>query len=241
MSPSPDMSPDKKRQAWATNVADQLVRAAIHGAGPMKGAVEVAEEHLAHYPQDREKAIQRLIGTHVRMAAASGFLTGLGGVVTLPVTIPAALAGLYVLGARMSAGIAHLRGYDVESEEVRSAVLVSLLGSGGTEILKRTGVEVRKKTTAAAFQRIPGRVLIEINKKIGFRLVTKAGEKGVVNLAKLVPLVGAPVGAAFDGVGCKTTATYALRIFEPLDGPIAPRDVVVVDPFRQHLPDDGRE
>jgi EcsC protein family len=224
---SPDKPTDTKLQTWGANAADQVVRAAIHGAGPMKGAVVVAEQHLATYP-DQEKAIQRLIATHVRLAAASGFLTGLGGVVTLPVAIPASLAGLYVLGARMSAGIAHLRGYDVESEEVRSAVLISLLGSGGTEVLKRTGVEVGKKTTAAAFQRIPGRVLIEINKRIGFRLVTKAGEKGVVNLAKLVPLVGAPVGAAFDGIGCRTIATFAQRIFERVDDPVA-GDVIVVE------------
>ena len=226
MSALPDKSPENKLQAWGANAADQVIKAAIHGVGPMKGAVEVADEHLAHYPDDREKAIKRLIATHVRLAAASGFVTGLGGVITLPVTIPAALAGLYMLGARMSAGIAHLRGYDVDSEEVRSAILISLLGSGGTEVLKRTGVEVGKKTTAAAFQRIPGRVLIEINKKIGYRLVTKAGEKGVVNLAKLVPLVGAPVGAAFDSVGCKTIATFALRMFEPLE---ATESLVIAD------------
>jgi hypothetical protein len=122
---SPDKPTDTKLQTWGANAADQIVRAAIHGAGPMKGAVVVAEQHLATYP-DQEKAIQRLIATHVRLAAASGFLSGLGGVVTLPVTIPASLAGLYVLGARMSAGIAHLRGYDVESEEGWSAVLISV-------------------------------------------------------------------------------------------------------------------
>ncbi|MGI5132965.1 hypothetical protein ACQEVB_39625 [Pseudonocardia sp. CA-107938] len=133
---------EKKLQSWGANVAEQIVRAAIRGAGPMKGAVEVTEEHLAQYADDREEAVQRLIAPHVRMAAGSGFLTGLGGVVTLPVTIPAALAGLYVFGARTSAGIAHLRGYDVESEDVRSAVLISLLGSGRTEILRglRCGV-----------------------------------------------------------------------------------------------------
>ena len=227
--PETEKSHGNKLQAWGANAADQVIKAAIHGAGPMKGAEEVAEEHLAHYPDDRETAIKRLVATHVRLAAASGFLTGLGGVVTMPVTIPASLAGLYLLGARMSAGIAHLRGYDVDSEEVRSAVLISLLGSGGTEVLKRTGVEVGKKTTAAAFQRIPGRILIEINKKIGYRLVTKAGEKGVVNLAKLVPLVGAPVGAAFEGVGCKTIATCALRMFEPLNRADVAFDVLVVD------------
>lgn len=207
-----------KLQAWGEGLVEQIIRVAIHGAGPVKGAVVVAEEHLVGSPDDREKAVRRLVATHVRLAAVSGFVTGLGGVITLPLTIPVAVTGLYILGARTSAGIAHLRGYDVESEEVRSAILVSLLGSGGTEVLKRTGVEIGKKTTAAAFQRVPGRILIEINKKIGYRLLTKAGEKGVINLAKLVPLIGAPVGAAFDGVGCRTIASYALKIFEPLEG-----------------------
>lgn len=105
MPPLPEKSPENKLQAWGASAADQVIKVAIHGAGPLKGAEEVAEEHLAHYPDDREKAIKQLIATHVRLAAASGFVTGLGGVVTLPVTIPAALAGLYLLGARMSAGI----------------------------------------------------------------------------------------------------------------------------------------
>ena len=41
-----------------------------------------------------------------------------------------------------------------------------------------------------------------------------AGEKGVLNLSKLVPLVGGPIGATIDGIGCRTIATYALRTFE---------------------------
>ena len=48
--------------------------------------------------------------------------------------------------------------------------------------------------------------------------MTKAGEKGVVNLSKLVPLVGGPIGAAVDGVSCRTIATYAMRTFEPQFG-----------------------
>jgi hypothetical protein len=219
---------ENKLQVWGEGLIEQIVKVAIHGGGPLKGAILLAEEHLASSQNDRGKAIRRLIATHVRLAAVSGFVTGLGGVVTLPVTIPAALTGLYILGARMSAGIAHLRGYDVDSEEVRSAVLVSLLGSGGTEVLKRTGVEVGRKTTAAAFRRVPGRVLIEINKTIGFRLLTKAGEKGVINLTKLVPLVGAPVGAAFDGFGCRTIATFALKMFEPLEAIVVDAEVVGV-------------
>lgn len=194
----------------------QVVEFGIQGFGPLSTAVETAEEHLISAGGDREAAIQRLIATHVRLAAASGFVTGLGGIATLPITVPAAMAGLYIIATRMTAGIAHLRGYDIETDEVRSGILVALLGSAGASVLRKTGISIGQKSTAAALQRLPGRVLVELNKRVGYRLVTKAGEKGVVNLTKLVPLVGGPIGAAVDGVSCKTIAGYAMRTFPPV-------------------------
>ncbi|RZT87167.1 EcsC family protein [Pseudonocardia sediminis] len=206
-------------------LADQVLEVGINGKGPIKGATQVADEHLAAAGGDADKAIRKLIATHVRLAAVSGFVTGAGGLVTLPIAVPAALTGLYVTATRMVAGIAHLRGHDLHSEEVRSAVLVCLLGSSASTALGKAGVEIGQKSALAALQKVPGRVLIDINKRIGFRLVTKAGEKGVINLTKLVPLVGAPIGATVDGVGCKAISTYALRTFEP----VGERGIVIVD------------
>ena len=199
------------------SIVDRLIEFGIGGGGPFKGAVAVANEHLLAAGGDREAAVGRIVATHVRLAAGSGFVTGLGGLATLPVSVPAAMAGLYVIATRMSAGIAHLRGYDVDTEEVHSAVLISLLGSAGAATLKRAGIEIGKKSTTAALKKVPGRALIELNKRVGFRLVTKAGEKGVVNLTKLVPLVGGPIGAAVDGVSCRTIATYAMSTFAAPD------------------------
>lgn len=220
---------DKRLSARGERLVEQVIDFGINGGGPITGATPVAEEHLIAAGGDREEAVRRLVATHVRLAAASGFVTGLGGIVTLPISIPAAMTGLYIVAIRMPAGIAYLRGYDVDTEEVRSAILVSLLGSAGAAVVKRAGVEFGKKTTAAAFQKIPGRVLIELNKRVGYRLVTKAGEKGVVNLTKLVPLVGGPIGAAVDGVSCKTIASYAMRIFE-LQEHTAPRSQASAEP-----------
>ena len=208
--------------ALAEKLVAQVVELGIRGAGPLSTAVESAEHHLMAAGGDREEAIRRLVATHVRLAAASGFVTGLGGIATMPVTVPAAMAGLYIIATRMTAGVAHLRGYDVDTDEVRSAILVSLLGSAGASVLRNVGVEVGQRSTIAALRRLPGRVLVELNKRVGFRLVAKAGEKGVVNLTKLVPLVGGPIGAAVDGVGCQTIASYAMRTFVP----VVPRIVV---------------
>ena len=207
---------DSTLAALGERLVAQVVELGIRGVGPLSTALESAEEHLIAAGGDREEAIRRVVATHVRLAAVSGFVTGLGGIVTLPVTVPAAMAGMYIIATRMSAGIAHLRGYDVETDEVRSGILVALLGSAGTAVLRNTGVQIGQRSTAAALERLPGRVLTEINKRVGYRLVTKAGEKGVINLTKLVPLVGGPVGAAVDGVSCKTIAGYAMRTFPPV-------------------------
>lgn len=39
-------------------------------------------------------------------------------------------------------------------------------------------------------KKIPNEVIKNINQKVGFRLLTKFREKGVINLGKCIPLVG---------------------------------------------------
>lgn len=225
------MGDENALAALGERLVAQVVDLGIRGGGPLSAAVESAEQHLATAGGDREEAIRRLVATHVRLAAASGFVTGLGGIATLPVTVPASMAGLYIIATRMTAGIAHLRGYDVDADEVRSAILVSLLGSAGAGALRDTGVETGQRSTAAALERLPVRALTEVDKRVGYRLVARAGEKGVANLAKLVPLVGGPIGAAVDGVSCKTIAGYAMRTFAP----VVPR-VVRAEVVQHHTP-----
>ena len=72
-------------------------------------------------------------------------------------SVPAATAGLYIVATRMGAGIAHLRGYDIGTDEVRSAILVSLLGGAGASTLKKAGVGIGRRSTAVALERLPAR------------------------------------------------------------------------------------
>jgi hypothetical protein len=147
----------------------------------------------------------------VRFTSSAGFLSGLGGLITLPVTMPADFTGLWLTQARLSGAIAHLRGYDVRSEEVRPVVLISLLGFSATEVLSAAGVDIGMKSAVSAIRQVPGRVLIEINKKGGFRLVTKAGSKGVVNLTKLAPVAGGIVGGGINFASTRAVGAWATR------------------------------
>src|SRR5512139_3764443 len=116
---------------------------AIHGAGPFPGAAHAADKQLEEQRGDVDSAIHEVIENHVRYAGAQGFVTNLGGIVTAAVAIPANIAGLAMLQARMVGGIAHLRGYDLEDPRVRNAVLACMLGD---DVVRRL---VRKRKLPA--------------------------------------------------------------------------------------------
>jgi hypothetical protein len=196
----------------AEQLVSTIARAGLDGAGPWKGARQVADE-IAGNASTRPQAVDRLVATHVRMAAVSGFVTGLGGLITLPVTVPADLSAFYVLSTRMVGGIAHLHGYDTTSEEVRSIVLVSLLGAGGTSLLSEAGVKLGTRTAKVALRAIPGKVLQDINRQVGFRLLTKAGTTGVINLSKFIPVAGGLAGAGVNFASIKGIASHARKNF----------------------------
>ena len=74
----------------------------------------------------------------------------------------------------------------------------ALTGTAAADILKKNGIIIGEKITLNVIKKIPGAVLTKINQKVGFRLVTKMGEKGAINLVKLVPVAGGLVGGGVD-------------------------------------------
>jgi hypothetical protein len=208
--PSTDAGGEKG--ATVQRLVDGILSRGVEGFGPFKSAEAFADEHLAQHG-DVEKAIDRVIATHTRLVAASGFATGLGGPITMVVGIPTDVTVFYTLSARCVAAVAHLRGYDTASDEVRSVVLLSLLGAGGATLAAEFGATLGTKAAMAALKKLPGKALMEINKKVGFRLFTKFGTTGVINLSKWVPVVGGGVGAGVNVAAMRTAGRYAKSNF----------------------------
>ncbi|GIP46270.1 hypothetical protein J45TS6_47290 [Paenibacillus sp. J45TS6] len=63
------------------------------------------------------------------------------------------------------------------------------------------------------YRKIPNEVIKAINKKVGARLLTKFGEKGVINLGKAVPVLGGIIGGAVDGIGTNIIGKTAKNTF----------------------------
>ena len=62
-------------------------------------------------------------------------------------------------------------------------------------------------------KKLPGTVLTKINQKVGFRFVTKFGQKGLINLGKMVPVAGGIIGGGMDFVGTRKIAKIAYKTF----------------------------
>jgi hypothetical protein len=112
----------------------QLLEIAIDGYGRLPSAKSAAARHLLRQAGSADEAISSIIDHHVRLASAQGFVTNIGGLATLPVAIPANITGVATVQVRMVAAIAHLRGYDLNDNRVRTALVMCLMG--GEQVAK---------------------------------------------------------------------------------------------------------
>lgn len=162
---------------------------------------------------NKKEAAKSFINWQIAKCTTSGFLTSLGGLITLPVAIPANISSVLYVQLRMVAGIALMGGYDIKSDQVQTFVYVCLTGQGAKDILKNFGIKFGEKLAVSQIKKIPGAVLVKINQAVGFRFITKFGEKGLINLGKMVPLVGGVIGGAFDLGSTKVIADSAEKLF----------------------------
>lgn len=196
-------------------VREALARA-IHGVGPLPPASRAADKQLAEQGGDVERAVHELIENHVRLAGAQGFATNIGGLVTAAVTIPANIAGVTMLQCRMVAGIAHLRGHDLDDPRVRNAVLVCLLGDEAVDrmVARR---ELPGPPMALATAPAPDPALDrKVSGVVATDLVSRVvGKRVATTVGKRVPLVGGLVGAGADGYATWRIGRYADRELLP--------------------------
>ena len=202
-----DLTESKIMQAldWAYDKA-------VNGVPGLDSASELAADYMKQ-EGSRIDQVNALIRWQNTKAGTSGFLSGLGGLITMPITIPANITSVIYVQIRMIAAIAKMGGYDLKDDKVKTMVYACLTGNAAKDILKDIGIVVGRKITENAIKNISGKTITAINQKVGFRLLTKFGEKGAINLGKAVPLLGGVIGATFDSVATNTIGNIARDAF----------------------------
>jgi len=204
----------------APTLTTSFVREALHhaivGVGPLPPAAKAAEAQLAEQHGNVDRAIHEVIENHVRFAGAQGFLTNIGGLITAAITIPTNITTLALVECRMVAGIAHLRGYDLDDPRVRNAILTCMLG----EDLVASMVKKRKLPAppmAIATAPVHDPYLDQVlSAEVASGLITKAaGKRLATTVGKQVPVVGGLVGAGADALETWRIGRYADRELLP--------------------------
>lgn len=198
----------------AAKLVENLLDTGIEGKGPFDSAATVAAAALKKSNGNVDQAVDSVVNSHLKLAAAGGFVTGIGGFITLPISLPANVLGFYLLATRMTGAIASLRGHDITQQQIRTAVLLTLVGADAADLLAKAGmVSPTGRLTNLAAQRLPGPALMVVNKAVGFRLLSTAGKKTFSRFGRNVPLIGGVVGAGLDGWLLKRISENARREF----------------------------
>jgi uncharacterized protein (DUF697 family) len=200
----------------SAHFVQEALRRAVRGVGPLPAAADAADKVLAAENGDVEKAIRQLIEAHVRYAGVQGFATNIGGLVTAAVTIPANITGLALVQCRLVASIAHLRGYDLEDQRVRNAILTCILGEDTVKTLvRRKKLPSTPMAMATAPTHDPQLDRVIAAEVTGELLRKVAGKRIATTVGRRIPLVGGAVGASADGFATWQIGRYADRELLP--------------------------
>lgn len=191
----------------------QLLEVAIEGKGKMPGARTAARNLLGQH-RDPEVAINWLVNQHVAYAGGQGFVTNWGGFFVAMFTIPANMAAAAFLQARVVAGVAHLRGYDLSDARVRTAILMVMLGPGANAGLVSKGVLPTSPAAVATAPMFDANLDRHVSKELFDRAMNQmSGKRLGVFVGKRIPFVGGGVGAVVDGWSTHSIARHAIAEF----------------------------
>ncbi len=196
--------------------ANFLLERGLAGVPPLSSAVELAAEYRRD-PRYKtaDLRVDALINSESTKNFSTGFLTGLGGALVLPVAIPSALAASWLLQARLSGAIASLYGHDLQSPRVRHLILRSLAGDVTRGALEDLRLDEGTTVARHVLARIPGRALVELNKRVGLRLLTGGWGGRLLGLTRVVPLVSGVVGGTYDAAVCRAVGRAAKALLKP--------------------------
>lgn len=189
------------------------------GGLPLLGTPEEVAAHFRRETDAHGEAADHLIQRYVMLCGTTGFVLGLPGYVTMPVTVPTNVAGVLLLQFHLCAALAVLGGKDPQEASVRERSVGCVLGSH-EEDGSRLGASDEDETQG---------LLSRLGTKLGERGVRLLGEQATRWIgraasqagrgARSLPLLGGAVGGVADGYSTREVGRRAQRAF--LSAPVA--------------------
>jgi len=186
-------------------IAGWLYDKAVSGIAGIESAETLAARYLADARGDPAFAARNLIHWESIKAGSSGFLSGIGGVVALPVTLPLNITSVLFLQTRLVAALACLGQHRLSDERIRALAGLCLCGNAAKALLQDLTLQAVDRWTATVAQQVTEKTLA--------LLATRAGLVSAENIVRLIPLAGGVVSGAVDIASTRTIGHIALTTF----------------------------
>jgi len=194
-------------------ILEKLYNDCIKGIDYVSPSIQELADDYLNKTYDVKSAAKSFIKYQIGKCTISGVITGFGGLITLPISIPANIGSVLYIQMRMIACLAYMGGYDTKSDQVQTLVYACLAGVSLENIIKKAGIEVGQKIGHELVKKIPGSVIAKINQKVGFRLVSRTSTKGIITINKAVPVIGSVISGGLDFTETKIIADRAYKMF----------------------------
>lgn len=209
---------------------EKLYAQSLNGIEKVSEPVEVLARDYLNKHGAADEAARAFMKNQIAKCSASGFITGLGGILTIPVAVPANIGSVLYVQLRMIACLAYMGGYDVRSEHVKTMMYACLAGVSLNRIIKELGAKVKSDKVDKLLAYIPESSMPSISEKIYSQLALKTGAKvGTGTIGRAIPLLGGIVNGALDYVETKALADRAYEMFVKHNFLLTGKDVVELD------------
>lgn len=164
---------------------------------------------------DSRKVAKRYIKTYSQLAAGQGFVTGLGGLITLPASMPTDAAAYVWWLARTASAVQLSYGFPTRTETGDAQLKLALLAGAGVSSVTVEGSEVlvahlARRVLRAPYAQAPIQAAIRaVAAKAGIQVTRKS-------LAKAVPIVGGAVNGGVHGTLVYLGGVRILNYYEEL-------------------------
>ncbi len=156
---------------------------------------------------DPSALTDRIIAKRQWYASAVSFCWGFGGYITLAPN----LAHICRIHGRLVLTVAYIYGYDLDDPERREDIVLCFAMSSGNEAIKKV---LKEAGLDSAKRALLNQTAKEVIKKLPNKLITIAGTKSLLNVAKIVPVAGGIICGILDyfstkGIGKAAKAYYS--------------------------------
>lgn len=169
---------------------------------------------LLDSPEYKKKTCENLIINQTKKTSTTGFISSVWWIITMPITLPTDMYITLLVEIRMILAIAYIWWYDLNVEQLRTYVFMILSWKETKDIFIRMWLKpLWKNITYRLIQRVPQKMLAELNKKIWIIMFSKFSTKWALHLWLAVPLVWWLIGGGINFYFTKRRWKNAIQSF----------------------------